>query len=390
VSEPELVNRDRAPLVRADLAVSIFENYPYAILVQYRAGRLVACNGVARRILGSRVALEAGSDVGCRILGCRRAGGRLEGVCLHERAAGHDGPLPELRIDLPGGAGAHAAWATVSALDGQGLVLTELRPETSGPSDLPGQDWADGPQLRVYVLGRTCVMNGDEQLGGRWVDNRAGHILKLLIAERHRSVFSEEILAKLWPEASSADTRGLRYFVHVLREQLEPDGVARPPSSFVKATRGGYALETEHVWVDADAFEELVTAGLSSYEAGDESATELLRRGIELYRGEFLADEPYAEWAFPERDRLRQVASDGLRALATLDERTGDLVGATASLVRLAELEPFDVDVHRELLTVLLRRGRRSEALRRYEMLRRRMLSTFDETLDFSLAQLLV
>ncbi|MDX6728128.1 MAG: hypothetical protein QOK49_2933, partial [Baekduia sp.] len=52
--------------------------------------------------------------------------------------------------------------------------------------------------------------------------------------------------------------------------------------------------------------------------------------------------------------------------------------------------EPFDGDVHRELLTVLLRRGRRSEALRRYEMLRRRMLSTFDETLDFSLAQLLV
>jgi DNA-binding SARP family transcriptional activator len=390
VSEPELVTGDRTPLVRADLAVSIFEDYPYAILVQDRAGRLVACNRVARRILGPRVTLEAGDDVGCRILGCRRPGGRLEGACLHERAAGHDGPLPELRIDLPGGAGAHAAWATVSELRGLGLVLTELRPETTSPSDLPGPDWTDGPQLRVFVLGRTCVMNGDERLGGRWIDNRAGHILKLLIAERHRSVFSEEILAQLWPEASSADTRGLRYFVHVLRERLEPDGVARPPSSFVKATRGGYAIETEHVWVDADAFEELVTAGLSAYEAGDESAAELLQRGIDLYRGEFLADEPYAEWAFPERDRLRQVASDGLRALATLDERTGDLAGATASLARLAELEPFDVDVHRELLTVLLRRGRRSEALRRYDMLRRRMLSTFDETLDFSLAQLVV
>jgi DNA-binding SARP family transcriptional activator len=131
-----------------------------------------------------------------------------------------------------------------------------------------------------------------------------------------------------------------------------------------------------------------VTAGLAAYEADDPSAPELLRRGLELYRGELLADEPYAEWAFAERDRLRDIASDGLRALAALDQRTGDLGQATASLTRLAELEPFDVDVHRELFGLLLRRGRRSEALRRYESLRRRMLTTFDEPLDFSLSQL--
>jgi DNA-binding SARP family transcriptional activator len=182
----------------------------------------------------------------------------------------------------------------------------------------------------------------------------------------------------------------VRYFVHVLREQLEPDGAPHPPSSFIRATRGGYALDGEHVWVDADAFEELVMAGLTAHEADDhEGALHLLRRGLELYRGEFLADEPYSEWAFHERDRLREVASDGLRALAALDERADDLIGATASLSRLADLEPFDVDVHRELLVMLLRRGRRSEALRRYETLRRRMLSTFDEPLDFSLSQLI-
>jgi DNA-binding SARP family transcriptional activator len=385
---------DPAPtaFLEADLAVDVIDSYPYAILVQDADGLLLAHNQAASRLLGQWVPLELGTDVGCRILGCRRAGGRLQGVCLHERALNdHGEPLPALRVELPDGSGAETAVATVVAVrSAREVVVTELRRETAHlpeeRGDLP--PWAGGPQLRLFVLGRTCVMNGDQMLAGRWINNRAGHILKLLIAERHRSVFSDEIVSQLWPTAASPDTRGLRYFVHVLREQLEPDGSPNPPSSFVLATRGGYALDLRHVWIDADAFEELVTAGLAAYEADDPSGPELLRRGLELYRGELLADEPYAEWAFAERDRLRDIASDGLRALAALDQRTGDLGQATASLTRLAELEPFDVDVHRELFSLLLRRGRRSEALRRYESLRRRMLTTFDEPLDFSLSQL--
>jgi DNA-binding SARP family transcriptional activator len=371
----------------ADLALDLVDGYPYAILVQDLAGRLVASNRAANEMLRRRAPLEPGSDIGCRILGCRSGGGRLQGVCLHEEALAHDGPLPVLHVDLPDGAGI----ATVVALPpARELILTELRRVAVQPPQERGvaPPWIAGPQLRAFVLGRTCVMNGDQLLEGRWINNRAGHILKLLIAERDGSVFSDEIVARLWPASASADTRGLRYFVHVLRERLEPGGSPSPPSSFILATRGGYALDRERVWIDADAFEELVTGGLAACEAGDPDAAELLRRGVDLYRGEFLADEPYAEWAFHERDRLRDIASDGLRALATLDERTGDLARSTASLTRLSELEPFDVDVHRELFSLLLRRGRRSEALRRYETLRRRMLSTFDEPLEFSLAEL--
>jgi DNA-binding SARP family transcriptional activator len=181
----------------------------------------------------------------------------------------------------------------------------------------------------------------------------------------------------------------VRYFVHELRDQLEPGGVVEPPSSFVVATRGGYALDRRRVWVDADAFEQLVTDGCAVAGKDDERARDLIRDGVAMYRGDFLADEPYSEWALPERDRLRDLAAGALRILAEIETRQGDLAGATATLVRLTDLEPFDIDVHRELFSLLLRRGRRSETLRRYETLRRRMLSTFDEQLDFSLSQLI-
>ncbi|MDQ1741265.1 MAG: Bacterial transcriptional activator domain, partial [Pseudonocardiales bacterium] len=58
------------------------------------------------------------------------------------------------------------------------------------------------------------------------------------------------------------------------------------------------------------------------------------------------------------------------------------------NLQRLAELEPLDVEAQRQLLTLLLRRGRRSEAARRYEVVRRRFRRAFGEEPSFQLAEL--
>jgi DNA-binding SARP family transcriptional activator len=378
--------------IDAELAAELVDHHPAAIVVQDVEGRVVAANRAAARLLDGAVRLDVGTPLGCAIVGCRAPGTRLEGVCVHELARRHEGPLPPLRVDLPAGAQLDVASATIQALPPSGqLVVTELRREIGHLArERPGSpSWSSEPQLRLFVLGRTCVMNGDEVMEGRWINNRPGQILKLLVAERHRNVFSDEIISLLWPPSSSPDTRGVRYFVHELREQLEPGGAMRPPSSFVVATRGGYTLDRDNVWIDADVFEQLVTEGCAAAGQDDNCAKELIRQGVAMYRGDLLADEPYAEWVLHERDRLRDLVADALRTLAEIETRGDDLAAATATLSRLAELEPFDIDVHRELFSLLLRRGRRSETMRRYETLRRRMLSTFDEPLDFSLSQLI-
>src|SRR6185295_2392823 len=180
---------------------------------------------------------------------------------------------------------------------------------------------------------------------------------------------------------------GVRHYIHQLREQLEPSRSGRGQSSLLTRDHGGYVLDRERVIVDADEFESEVAAGLSAVEAGDaERACRHLERAARMYGGDFLADEPYAEWAIAERDRLRTVAANALRALADLRLGSDDVEGALSDLERLVELEPYDVDVHRRLIELALRRGRRTEAVRRYNALRRRMLTTFGEELDFSLS----
>ncbi|HKR98418.1 MAG TPA: bacterial transcriptional activator domain-containing protein, partial [Candidatus Dormibacteraeota bacterium] len=137
---------------------------------------------------------------------------------------------------------------------------------------------------------------------------------------------------------------------------------------------------------DADEFEGQATAGMAALHDGRRrAARDHLERAIALYRGDFLADDPYAEWALRERDRLRGVASEVLRVLVdlvTIPERAH-------YLEELAELEPFDDDVHRDLVTTWLLTGRRSRAARHYESFRVRLMRAFGEPPGFELCDLI-
>src|SRR5207248_2926742 len=149
-------------------------------------------------------------------------------------------------------------------------------------------------------------------------------------------------------------------------------------TQFIVTVRGGYAINRRHVRIDADLFTEAVRDGLGALEAQDTDKTvQMLELAMSLYRGDFLEDEPYAEWAMPERDRLRMMAHDSLSALARIALAQGEQAAAIAHLDRLAELEPYDSDVQRELLRVLLSAGRRSQAMRRYSTFRARLRKEF-------------
>jgi DNA-binding SARP family transcriptional activator len=378
-----------SPDASARVALKVLDAYPYGIVVARRNGRVIAHNPAAEQLLGDLADRLRDPDnrLLCEIVCCRSEA--LDGVCLLERALLDREVLPEVRVDLPAGARATAAWVTIAPLDEDGdCVVAELRPGLANDRRRRTRPhWTQGPRLYIRALGRTRVESAEGPIGGQWLENRAGQVLKYLVAERHRIAYPDDIVETLWEDARLRNVPGVRYYIHQLRERLEPERSGRGQSSFIARVHGGYVLRRESVVVDVDEFERHVGTGLAAAAAGDEDrACRELERGLELYGGDFLADEPYAEWAIVERDRLRSVAADGLRALAELRLAEDDLAGAAADFERLAELEPYDVDVHRRLIALALRRGRRTEAVRRYNMLRRRMRSTFGEDLDFTLA----
>lgn len=227
------------------------------------------------------------------------------------------------------------------------------------------------------MLGETRVELDGECVAGPWLDQRPGLLLKFLLAKRGRTAKVDEIAEELWPGAGYAAMANVRYYVHVLRRTLEPQRGSRAQSLFVTCRAGGYALDRDRVSLDADEFECELEAGRPA-------------QALALYRGEFLADEPYAAWAQNERQRLHELACDGYRELAETYLQEGAAVEAHRHLSRLAELLPYDEDVHRRLIALDLERGRRSDALRRYGALRSRLRREFGEDPSFTPADLRV
>jgi DNA-binding SARP family transcriptional activator len=192
-----------------------------------------------------------------------------------------------------------------------------------------------------------------------------------------------------WPNAGRAGATSVRQAIHTLRDRLEPDRPKGKPSGYVVARTGGYELAPGRVWIDADDFEAHARAGLGAMQQGAvERARASLAAAARAYVGDFLADEPYAEWALLERARLRELAAEVLRGLAGLAHDAGDDEAAGEHLQRLAELEPLDLQAQRDLIALMLRRGRHSEALRRYELVRRRYRRAFGVEPGFALADL--
>ncbi len=219
---------------------------------------------------------------------------------------------------------------------------------------------------------------GGEAATEEWLGHRPGQLLKYLVCERGRVVPLEELLEVFWPHAGRAGASSVRQAIHTLRDRLEPERPRGKPSGYVVARAGGYELAPGRVAIDADDFEARARAGLQELQAGaTERAEQTLAAAARAYGGTFLADEPYAEWALAERERLRDLAVQVLRGLAGICRDAGEEDAAAEHLQQLVELEPLDLEAQRELLTLMLRRGRHSEALRRYDLIRRRYKRTF-------------
>lgn len=355
----------------------VLEHLPAGVVALDAEGRLAAANPAAERLLGALP--EDGEARCCDLVGCRRPGTALESKCIAEAVRARDEVVGELLVRTPAG----DAWLTGAPL-GDGGVVLHLRPgsEAAGTPD---------ERLRIRALGTLQLEVGGAVLEGDWLSHRPGQVLKYLVANRGRPVSSDELLEQFWPQPGrSPAATNVRQAVHALRARLEPGRERQAPARYVIGRRGGgYELAAGLVLVDADAFAAAAEAGLHAIREGDAArADAALARAAALYRGDFLADEPDAEWAAAERDRLRALAGRVLRALAGMCLRAGELDAASGHLSRLADLEPLDLDAQRQMLTLLLRRGRRSEAARRYEVVCRRFRRAFGEDPSFELSEL--
>ncbi len=367
-------------------ARGLFERFPEGLVLVGEGRRVVSMNRRARALLG----LDSPPDDSEALTCC-------EVVCDAAVGAGAPGERcltePMLRARDSTGAprtllrrGGDALEVTISRLDAEDVrVLLQVAPAADEAPAVSAE-----AELRVRTLGRFAVEGAGRESGDEWTEQRPGLLLKYLACERHRVAPSDRIAEALWPRAPRREAlASLRHYVHVLRRRLEPDRGGRGASSFVETHRGGYRLDPKRVWVDATEFELRAGRGLGLHAEGERGlARPLLESAVGLHRGEFLPDEADEDWALEERERLHGIVARACEALVASDLAAGDLDSAGEHARRLADLEPLDIDVQRQLIEIWLEQGRRSDATRRFEVLRTRTLREFGEEPGFTLSDL--
>jgi DNA-binding SARP family transcriptional activator len=368
----------------APTPAEVLHALPYGVVGIGADGRVGASNAAADAMVP---ALATGRPRCHELFECRAPGGPCEEACEPLRQAGLGKAMPEIRVDAVPGASPGALWLTSAPVGDDGGALLHLRPASRWDRRrrADGQR-RGGADLSVFALGPTRLESTDDTLVFDWLEQKPGELFKFLVCERSRVVMADEIAEAVWPDSGPRGISNVRYAIFRLRNKLEPDRRAGVPSSYIVARGEGYTLDPERVWTDADEFERGLVEARTALRATDtDAATGALERALARYRGDFLADEPYAFWATDERYRLLALATSGLRLLADLARRRGDGDNAIEQLTRLVAIDPFDEEMHRELIVALQARGSSEEAGRVYDGYAARLLREFHDKPGFDL-----
>jgi DNA-binding SARP family transcriptional activator len=126
------------------------------------------------------------------------------------------------------------------------------------------------------------------------------------------------------------------------------------------------------IWVDAEEFvrQARAAADLASEGRLDEAIAKY-KSADSLYRGDYLQDEPFSDWCLFERERLKEVYINLMKQMASAVAKLGDPESAIGAYRAALSVDHGREDIHRELMDLLLREGRRDEAVRQYETCRR-------------------
>ena len=177
-------------------------------------------------------------------------------------------------------------------------------------SHKPGGSGGTSPSVRVRLLGGFDVeVDGRPVPPAAWRLRKASELVKLLALTPGHRLHREQVTEHLWPDRpADAALNNLHQALRVARAAL---GVTDEGVQGVLVLRDGILslCPDGNLWVDAEAF----VSGIR--DASSESSIDGYRAAQELYRGELLPDDPYAEWAAGTREALAQ---DELSVLAQL------------------------------------------------------------------------
>lgn len=219
-------------------------------------------------------------------------------------------------------------------------------------------------RVEIRVLGTLHVRrpDGTTVAPREWRTTKTRDLLRILAVNAGTPVPTDQLLEALWPTAEPSKGRAsLRTAASQVRQVIGRDCVARQFDGLV----------LQHAWVDAVAFASLAAEARHAFARGELSeGLAAAREAAGLYAGDLCADEPYAEWAFADRERLRSLRATLLAEAAEAALALGRLREAIRLAGQVLESDRSAERAYRVLMRAHFAIGETDSALRAYERCR--------------------
>ncbi len=201
-------------------------------------------------------------------------------------------------------------------------------------------------------------------------------LLAYLAVEHHHTHSRESLAGLFWPDVPVDAARlNLRVTLSRLKKRLNGVDV----DDLFLSTKTEMRFVLDRCWLDVAEF----TQALRNRESHDHPRDEVcehcrpeVARSVQLYRGAFLdglfldSCQLFDEWLFMQREHLRTQVIGALTGLVHFHQRQGKTEDALIFARRQLEIDPLHEEAHRTMMQIYFAQGRRSEALRQYEICR--------------------
>jgi two-component SAPR family response regulator len=221
------------------------------------------------------------------------------------------------------------------------------------------------PQLEVYALGQgVALVNGTEVTS--W-DGALPRQMFYYFMDHHL-VTRDEIFRVFWPNLPVKEATNV---FHVTKRKIgeQITRVVNDGGDY-ELTQYGAGFYTPNVHIerhyDVSEFETAINAAYTT-----DSEEELLvqyEKAIHLYQGDFLTSLEMP-WVQRRRDQLRAKFVDALIGVGRVHKRHERHSNAISYYIRSLREVPLREDVHRDLMELYMKLGRREEAISQYKAL---------------------
>jgi predicted ATPase len=216
------------------------------------------------------------------------------------------------------------------------------------------------PRLELSLLGPFQALLDGKPVTG-FESNKVRALLAYLLVEAGRPHPRPTLAGLLWPARPDSNAlANLRYALSNLRDAID-DRNAAPPFLLITPETLQFNGRSEH-WLDVDVLRLLLR----------KDDVDALRRGVALYRGDFLAGlslgdaAPFEEWAVLMREQSTRAFLSALGRLVRHFEGLGNYEEAGAYAEQAVKHAPWDEEGHQQLMRVLALGGHRAAAQAAY------------------------